>query len=188
MAKYKLSLKLSNGNTVEASGTIDIPMPSGNPTEDSVVVVDATGATSYKAVSELGGSGGGATTWYSHTVMITSVNTYTVLNFMLPFADEINTANKFISLINKLTKDGTKTFKANGTHVPNINALNASKQYYTVYIIGGLATMLNKTYLNGSCLQPTLVDDQVFTMSSPIMVNITEGIFVDQVADLPTSI
>lgn len=165
-----------------------VPKPSGNPTEDSVVVVGSTGATSYKAVSELGGSGGGATTWYSHTVMITSGNTYTVLNFTLPFADEINTADKFISLINKLTKDGTKTFKANGTHVPNNNALNASKQYYTVYIIGGLTTMLNKTYLNGSCLQPTLVDDQVITMSSVMMANITEGIFADQVADLPTSI
>lgn len=165
-----------------------VPKPSGNPTEDSVVVVGSTGATSYKAVSELGGSGGGATTWYNHTVMITSGNTYTVLNFTLPFADEINTADKFISLINKLTKNNTKTFKANGTHVPNNNALSASKQYYTVYIIGGLATMLNKTYLNGSCLQPTFVDDQVITMSSAMMVNITEGIFADKVADLPTSI
>lgn len=188
MAKYKLSLKLSNNQTIEAEGTIDIPKPSGNPTEDSVVVVGSTGATSYKSVSELGGSGGGATTWYSHTIMITSGNTYTILNFTLPFADEIFIPDKFISLINKLTKDGTRTFKANGTHIPNYNALNASKQYYTVYTIGGLVTKLNKTYLTGSCLQPTLVDDQVITRSSVMMVNITEGILADHVADLPTSI
>ena len=164
-----------------------VSKPSGNPTEDSVVVVGSTGATSYKSVSELGGSGGGAATWYSHTISVTNSGSYAiVVNFSLPFADEINTRDKFVSLIQALTENGSKQIVAKGSYTPN----NTGDMWYVLDSIANASYMaaLAIGTLSLYFLDIAISNGKIVQKKVSIAMPIINASFADSVVAIPTSI
>lgn len=158
MAKYKLSLKLSNGNTVDADGTIDIPS-------------------------------GGATTWYSHTISVTnSGSSAIVVNFTLPFADEINTRAKFVSLINSLTANGSKQIVAKGSYTPNI--VGNPQMWYTLdnIVRADIMEALAIAILTLQFIDVGLTNNNIVLSKTSAAMPIINASFADSVVAIPTSI
>lgn len=166
-----------------------VPKPSDNPTEDSVVVVGSTGATSYKAVSELGGSGGEAATWYSHTISVTNSGSYAiVVNFTLPFADQINTRDKFVSLINSLTENGSKQIVAKGSYTQNI-AGNPTMWYVLDNIVRvDIMEALAIATLTLQFIDIAISNNNIVQDKASVAMPIINASFVDSVVAIPTSI
>lgn len=156
MAKYKLSLKLSNGNTVDASGTIDIPTP---------------------------------TVWYSHTISVTnSGSSAIVVNFTLPFADEINTRAKFVSLINSLTANGSKQIVAKGSYTPNI--VGNPQMWYTLdnIVRANIMEALAIATLTLQFIDVGLTNNNIVLSKTSATMPIINASFADSVVAIPTSI